>query len=128
MPNAEQGFVGLDGFVLPSRPAPRAAGFLHILGAESDIYLGIINPPGSADNPIYLDNNTSTTTDHDGMSLPVIDETGDVVDGFSHLNLGRTYAAAVTVEEVAVGGGLIPEPAGLGLIGLAALSLRKKRT
>jgi PEP-CTERM motif-containing protein len=99
------------------------------LAVATDIYLGIINPPGSADNPIYLDNGTATTTDHDGTSLSVIDEVGDVVDGFSNPDLGRTYAVAVTVEEAAVGGGpSIPEPAVLGLVGLALLGLKRKRS
>ena len=96
------------------------------LPAATTVYAGFTNPPGAIDNPIWLDNNTvGTTTDHDATALNLITSVGDIVDGFSHTNLPRTYAFSVNVEQ-------IPEPgtfvlAGIGVLGTLLLARRKRQ-
>ena len=86
------------------------------LDATTTVFAGIINPPGSVDNPIWLDNGAGAT-DHDNADLSPITAVGDVVDGFSHANLGRTYAFSITVDDA------IPEPSSLLLASIAFASL-----
>jgi len=86
------------------------------LGSSTDIYAGIFTA-GSGSGIIALDQNNAGTgnsrTDHDN-SFVVPTAAGQTVAGFSHTNLGRTYAFEVNVD-------LIPEPATLSMILAAGL-------
>jgi hypothetical protein len=85
--------VDLTGTGNSSSPFGRSNTF--VLTAPTTIHAGITNPAGS-DNPIFLDNNTTATTDHDGSVSPVV--LGQAVDGFSNPNLARAYAFALNID------------------------------
>lgn len=103
--------------------APFGGSAIFTLTATTTVYAGIAS---DTQNPIFLDNNTSPFTDHEGGGQPassyVVTLGGQVPpDGnFSNPDLGRTYAFSVTV---------VPEPttlAGVLVVG-AALGLRRRR-
>jgi len=75
-------FGGSDTFILPG---------------PTTVHAGITNP-GSSQNPVYLDNGTTTTTDHDGSPTPIT-TAGQTVGGFSHPGLDRTYAFDISVAQ-----------------------------
>lgn len=73
--------------------------FFSITSNNTTVHAGISNPPGSQ-NPIFLDNNTGTTTDHDSSFTHVSAATiGDSFGGFSNANLPRTYAFSLEVQD-----------------------------
>jgi len=92
------------------------------LGSATDIYAGFFTA-GSGSGIIALDQNNVGTgnsrTDHDN-SFTAPTGTGQTVAGFSHTNLGRTYAFEVNVD-------LIPEPATFSIICAAGLPALLKR-
>ena len=98
------------------------------LATSTTVFAGFTNSPASPHNPIYLDNNTAQTTDHDNAIEQAIMSVGQLIGSpanpMSHANLGRTYAFAIDVQ-------LVPEPSGLALlgsgVGLIALIWRRRR-
>lgn len=78
-----------------TQTVPFAGGtrYFSVTTANTPIYGGITNPPGSQ-NPVFLDNNTPTFTEHDN-SPGALTGPGSPVNGFSHPTLPRTYAFGV---------------------------------
>jgi hypothetical protein len=95
------------------------------LTGQTTVFAGFTNSPTSPHNPIYLDNNTAATTDHDNVIEVPITSVGQLVGSpstpMSHANLGRTYAFSIQV---------VPEPTGLSLLalGVAALTFVARRS
>ena len=71
------------------------------------------------DNPVSYQNGTPTGTSHRSGAVSAV--VGQTVSGFSYLNLGRTYAFAITV---------VPEPSSImilaALVGLLAVRRRQR--
>jgi hypothetical protein len=96
------------------------------LAGSTTVFAGFTNSPSSPHNPVYLDNNTAETTDHDNAIEQAITSVGQLIGSpanpMSHANLGRTYAFSIEV---------VPEPSALALLGfglgLMALVLRRCR-
>ena len=74
------------------------------LPASTTVFAGFTNSPDSPHNPVYLDNNTPETTDHDNDIEAPITAVGQLIGSpsspMSHADLGRTYAFAVDVQQV----------------------------
>ncbi len=92
------------------------------LASSTDVYAGFFTA-GSGSGIIALDQNNagtgSSSTDHDNLFVAPTG-TGQTVAGFSHTNLGRTYAFEVNVD-------LIPEPATMSLLALGGLMMLRRR-
>ena len=84
------------------------------LSASTTVYAGFTNSDASPHNPVYLDNGTAETTDHDNAIEEAITSVGQLVGSpanpISHADLGRVYAFSIDVQ-------LIPEPSALVLLG-----------
>jgi len=116
--------------VLAGAPAtvtvPFGGSDLFTLSETTTLYAGFVNSADSPHNPIYLDNGTVTTTDHDNVFAPITSVgqlIGSPAEPFGHANLGRTYAFSIDVQ-------VVPEPsalalAAIGVLGLAAVSYRR---
>lgn len=98
------------------------------LDASTTVFAGFTNSAASPHNPIYLDNGTAETTDHDNAIEAALTSVGQLVGSpanpMSHPNLGRTYAFSIDVQP-------IPEPASFTLLvfglSLMAVTLRRRR-